>query len=74
MPKAAQTTENITVAVPSDLLQLLDDLCVRKDLHRTQVVVRAVKMYLAVEASRDCSFFSTLYQAREEAQLLKIKK
>ena len=43
MPRSIET-ENITVAMPVDLLDLLDDLCIRKDLHRTQTVVRAIKV------------------------------
>jgi hypothetical protein len=57
MPRSIET-ENITVAMPVDLLDLLDDLCIRKDLHRTQTVVRAIKAYLALDAVSDCSLLT----------------
>jgi predicted transcriptional regulator len=60
--------ENITIAVPIDILELLDDLCGRKDMNRTQIVVRAIKAYLALEASRDCSLFASLHEELEKRQ------
>lgn len=73
MPRSIET-ENITVAIPVDLLDLLDDICVRKDLHRTQTVVRAIKAYLALDAVTDCSLISILHDEYEKRQNEKIKK
>lgn len=73
MPRSIET-ENITIAVPIDLLELLDDLCIRKDLHRTQTVVRAIKAYLALDAVSDRSLLSILHDEYEKRQNAKIKK
>jgi len=60
-----KATENVSINMNTDLIELLDAYCQRKDLHRSQVISRAVRMFIAVDASRDCDFISLLYQRHE---------
>ena len=61
--------ENMTVSMPLDLLELVDDLCSKKDLNRSQVVLRALKTYLAIDYARNGSLISTLSAELTESNL-----
>ncbi len=74
MPRKPQDTENVTVALPCDMLEVLDILCSRYDLNRSQIIKRSLKLWLSVEFSKDCSSFEILYEIFKEGQNGKINK
>lgn len=46
MPRLSAKTETISVSLPTWLIDLLDEVCVRKDFSRSCFTKRAIKQYI----------------------------
>lgn len=55
-------TENISVTVPIDLLELFDLYCSEADLNRSQAVNRAIRLYLATKICKEPTFWQEQYK------------
>ena len=50
-------TENISVTIPIDMLELFDLYCHEADLNRSQAVNRAIRLYLATKVCKEPKFW-----------------
>lgn len=65
-----ESTENISVSIPMNLLAILDHYCSVADLNRSQTVNRAIRLYLATKIAKDNSFWSREYnRLMEESKI-----
>lgn len=61
----ALPSENISVTIKIPILHRLDKFCLRHDLHRSQVIEKAVKRLLAVELADNPEFWQKVYDNEE---------
>lgn len=55
-------TENVSVAMPSNLLAVLDHFCREMDLSRSQAINRATRLYIGTKLVKTNSFWDKVYQ------------
>lgn len=59
--KTPSPSENVSISIQGSVLNRLDKYCQQRDLTRSQVVSRAVKMLLASEMAKDPCFWDAVY-------------
>ena len=59
------TTENISISVPSYILEEIDEICSRVDINRSSFFTRAAKKFIAVHHSDSRIFWECLAMKRE---------
>ncbi|MFA6290140.1 MAG: hypothetical protein WC637_00085 [Victivallales bacterium] len=64
MPK--EPTENISVTMPINLLQILDHFCCECDLNRSQAIARAVRLYVGTKIAKTPAFWDREYHRLQE--------
>lgn len=52
--------ENVSITIPVSLLEIADEFCRRSDLTRSQMVGRAIRLYLGTKISRHPLFWKEL--------------
>lgn len=61
-----KTTETTSIAIPSWLLELVDEYCERNDMSRSSFVVRCIRKYLILKF--DCpKTWDRLYYSRQDS-------
>ena len=60
--RSAERKENISVSIPEKLLSILDMYVRELDLDRSQIVTRAVRLYLATKIAKSNPFWEKVYQ------------
>ena len=60
--KRNKTTENISISLPSWLLEIVDYHCDAHDFNRSSLIKRAVKQYISRKRSEDVSFWDAEYK------------
>ena len=55
-------TENISISLPGNLIDLLDSACDRYDFTRSNLMKRALKKYLAQKYANSPEFWDEAYQ------------
>jgi len=58
--------ESMSVSINTNLIPRLSRYCFKKDLNVSQVVVKAVKRFLAAEMAEDPAFWDEVYDKYEE--------
>jgi metal-responsive CopG/Arc/MetJ family transcriptional regulator len=58
-------TENISVTIPAQLLAVLDAFCTENDLSRSQMVNRAIRLYLGTKIAKTNEFWAEVYTRME---------
>jgi len=57
-----EPTENISVSVPISMVEILDHFCCQNDLNRSQVINRAIRLFLGTKIAKDPAFWDREYQ------------
>ena len=65
MPKINldRTSENISITLPSWLIQITDEFCERHDQSRSSLIRKALKHYLAGELQHDNDYWQKVYSS-----------
>jgi len=58
---AKEPTENVSISMPMNLLQILDHICCTDDLTRSQAVNRAVRLWIGSKLIKDPAFWDREY-------------
>ena len=59
--KLVKTTENISITLPSWLLEILDEVCEEQDFNRSTFAKKAIKKYLLYKHDKP-SIWQKIYQ------------
>jgi len=56
-----KNTENISISLPSDMIELLEEFCDRKDFSKSGFIRRAIKKYMFLQSCDDKILWDQLY-------------
>lgn len=66
MANGKEPKENISATIPITLLQIADYYGRENDLDRSQIITRALRLYLGTKRAKETSFWNAEYQRLQD--------